>query len=514
MLINYISEGVFKNPNQARAARAKDASLSNADKLASTVKEISNTKIKAEVDRLVMEFLDKSSAFPFSSLFAQPIGTSSDPWTLTKPVGNLAVNFINDEEQTFECVIDAGNICDRYNNNDPVKCIVGVFDPRVRGNNKSLTSTSSAEEIIEALTARNISMIKSKASKALKSKTLPASAVYTRAALDKIIKYKFVIKNIFVGVNGPLRVKNMMTPSITTNVVPDEEIKQLLFSIITFIPRSTDACIKLKSSENKEIDSGVSFALNGIDDIAKDIVNVTIRTDVEHLIQNFKLELEMLDRHDSSPNKSMTLKCKPAMKKIDKEYLAYLAKSKSITIKDVQCTYGRMTYTVIDLRTKQETEEVDESRMYGKGIKITYSLTGDTENSYIYATLSKDSWYPRWTIKNKSVFLKNNLKPTQDVEEFKHIGNPTFWNQKLANLLADAKTISDATDIALLVYYNNKLALARNGNMLNIDAFYDLDQIDKLSNGKYVDITQEDFSRVSGRLRYLLEIANKQTSKK
>lgn len=514
MLINYISEGVFKNPNQARAARAKDASLSNADKLASTVKEISNTKIKAEVDRLVMEFLDKSSAFPFSSLFAQPIGTSSDPWTLTKPVGNLAVNFINDEEQIFECVIDAGNMCDRYNNNDPVKCIVGVFDPRIRGNNKSLTSTSSAEEIIEALTARNISMIKSKASKALKSKTLPASAVYTRAALDKIIKYKFVIKNIFVGVNGPLRVKNMMTPSITTNVVPDEEIKQLLFSIITFIPRSTDACIKLKSSENKEIDSGVSFTFNGIDDIAKDIVKVAIYTDVEHLIQNFKIELEMLKRHDNSLNMKLMMKCKPAMKLMDKEYLAYLAKSKSIAIKDVQCTYGRMVYTVINLRTKAETEEIDESRMYGKGIKITYSLAGDKENSYIYANLSKNSCYSTWYLKNKSVFLMNNLKPTQEVEEFKNIHYPSFWKDSVVKALADAKTAADATNITLSVYCKVKKGIILQGNALNTDYFYELDQIQKLSNGKYADITEDDFTRVSNNLSHLLEIANIQNKKK
>jgi hypothetical protein len=202
------------------------------------------------------------------------------------------------------------------------------------------------------------------------------------------------------------------------------------------------------------------------------------------------------------------------MKLIDKEYLAYLAKSKSITIKDVQCTYGRMVYTVINLRTKAETEEIDESRMYGKGIKITYSLAGDTENSYIYATFSKDTWNSKWIIKNKSAFLKNNLKPTQEVEEFKKIHFPSFWISTVADCLKNAKTAADATNVALSVYCTVKKAIVLHGNALNINYFYELDQIQKLSHGKYADITEDDLGRISSILSHLLEIANKQSRKK
>ena len=344
----------------------------------------------------------------------------------------------------------------------------------------------------------------------MKSRTLPTSAIFLRAALSKIVEYKFVIKKVAVGVVGALRIKNLYNEDIAT----DEDLKDLLFSMITFVPQTTDACIKFKNNINKEVDSGVSFTFNGIDDIAKDMVNVAIYTDVEHLIQNFKLELEMLERHDSSPNKKLALKCKPAMKLIDKEYLAYLAKSKSITIKDVQCTYGRMVYTVINLRTKAETEEIDESRMYGKGIKITYSLAGDTENSYIYATFSKDTWNSKWIIKNKSAFLKNNLKPTQEVEEFKNIHFPSFWNDRVVKALSDAKTAADATNVTLSVYCATKKDIVLHGNTLNINYFYKLDQIQKLSHGKYADITENDFTRVFSNLSHLLEIANKQSRKK
>lgn len=510
MKINYLSEGVFKNPTQARAARAAAAQQSNAEKLAGTVQKINDTQIRAEMEKVISESLSKTSAFPFSSIFMQPMGSTADGWDLSKPVDNLMIDYINDAEKTIECIIDAGIMHGRGDSlTTPVKCIVAAKDPRAKeGGN--LDKSATPEDVREALVSRSINAIKNKAAKQLKSRTLPTSAIFLRAALSKIVEYKFVIKKVAVGVVGALRIKNLYQEDIAT----DDDLKDLLFSMITFVPQTTDACIKFKNNMNKEVDSGVSFTFNGIDDIAKDIVNVAIYTDVEHLIQNFKLELEMLERHDNSPSKNLKLKCKPAMKLMDKEYLAYLAKSKSIAIKDVQCTYGRMVYTVINLRTKAETEEIDESRMYGKGIKITYSLTGDTENSYIYATFSKDTWNSKWIIKNKSAFLKNNLKPTQEVEEFKKIHTPSFWSSNVVDCLKNAKTAADATNVALSVYCTNKKALLLHGNALNINYFYELDQIQKLSHGKYADITEDDLTRVSSNLSHLLEIANKQSRKK
>ncbi len=510
MKINYLSEGVFKNPTQARAARAAAAQQSNAEKLAGTVQKINDTQIKAEMERIFSESFSKTSAFPFSSIFMQPMGSAAEGWELSKPVDNLMIDYINDAEKTIECIIDAGTMHGRGDSlTTPVKCIVAAKDPRAKEGG-TIDKSATPEEVRDALVSRSINAIKNKAAKQLKSRTLPTSAIFLRAALSKIVEYKFVIKKVAVGVVGALRIKNLYNEDIAT----DEDLKDLLFSMITFVPQTTDACIKFKNNINKEVDSGVSFTFNGIDDVAKDIVNVAIYTDVEHLIQNFKLELEMLDRHDNSPNKNLRLKCKPAMKLIDKEYLAYLAKSKSITIKDVQCTYGRMVYTVINLRTKAETEEIDESRMYGKGIKITYSLAGDTENSYIYATFSKDTWNSKWIIKNKSAFLKNNLKPTQEVEEFKKIHFPSFWISTVADCLKNAKTAADATNVALSVYCTVKKAIVLHGNALNINYFYELDQIQKLSHGKYADITEDDLGRISSILSHLLEIANKQSRKK
>ena len=510
MKINYLSEGVFKNPTQARAARAAAAQQSNAEKLAGTVQKINDTQIKAEMERIISESLSKSSAFPFSSIFMQPMGSAAEGWDLSKPVDNLMVDYINDDEKTIECIIDAGTMHGRGDSlTTPVKCIVAAKDPRAKdGGNMDKSATP--EEVRDALVARSINIIKNKATKQLKSRTLPSSAIFLRAALNKIVEYKFVVKKVAVGVVGALRIKNLYNEDIAT----DEDLKDLLFSMITFVPQTTDACIKFKNNINKEVDSGVSFTFNGIDDIAKDIVNVAIYTDVEHLIQNFKNELEMLERHDTSPNKKLKLKCKPAMKLMDKEYLAYLAKSKSITIKDVQCTYGRMAYTVINLRTKAETEEIDESKVYGKGIKITYSLAGDKENSYVYANVSKNSWYSTWYLKNKSVFLMNNLKPTQEVEEFKNIHFPSFWKDSVVKALSDAKTAADATNVTLSVYCTTKRGILLHGNALNVNYFYELDQIQKLSNGKYADITEDDLSRVSNNLSHLLELANKQSKKK
>lgn len=513
MKISYISEAVFKNPTQAKAARAKDASLSNVDKLASTVKNISNTKIKAEVDRIIPECLGNTSAFPFSSLFAQPIGGGKS-WAFTRPVGNLAVNFVNDEEETFECIIDVGNMGDRYNTNDPVECIVGVFDPRVRGNYKGLTKTSSAEEIIEALTARSINIIKTRASKELKSKTLPASATYTRAALEKIIKYKFVIKNIFIGVNGALRVKNMMDSTTTVTVVPDEEVKKMLFSLITFIPRSSDACVKFKDTEVREIDSGIVFNSPHMEEAAKDIVSTVIRMGVEHTMYELDHEYAYIQSSDlpkTTNNNGILLKCKPAIKLIHKELLACLAKCKAITIKDIKYTYGRLAYTVTNLKTKAETEEIDTSKIYKRGISITYSLAGDNGDSYIFASASKDWWSNTWKVKNNSYFLANNLKPNPKIDELKFIRG-TFWYEQNMEHLCYAKTVADTTNVFIDVYYRYKQHVAAAG--YSISGNFVGSEISKLSNGKYPDITEEESGNAKGKLDYLLRVARESEKKK
>ena len=46
MKVRYISEGIFMNPTQARAARAKAQELSNADKVSGTANKVIADKVK------------------------------------------------------------------------------------------------------------------------------------------------------------------------------------------------------------------------------------------------------------------------------------------------------------------------------------------------------------------------------------------------------------------------------------------------------------------------------------
>ena len=68
MKVKYITEGVFKNPTQARAARAQAKELSNADKVAGTANKIIADKVKNVLLKIITE--KKLTPIKFSDLFS------------------------------------------------------------------------------------------------------------------------------------------------------------------------------------------------------------------------------------------------------------------------------------------------------------------------------------------------------------------------------------------------------------------------------------------------------------
>lgn len=68
MKVKYITEGVFKNPTQARAARAQAQGLSNADKVAGTANKIIADKVKNVLLKIIAE--KKLTPIKFSDLFS------------------------------------------------------------------------------------------------------------------------------------------------------------------------------------------------------------------------------------------------------------------------------------------------------------------------------------------------------------------------------------------------------------------------------------------------------------
>ena len=505
MKIKYITEGYFKNPTQAKNARASAAQKTNAEKLAATAQHINDTQIKNEIEKIISEVLSKASAFPFSSVFMQPIGDSGH-WNFTNPVNNLRITEINDTDKTIKCYVDAGVICDRGigSSIDPVTSIVGIKDPRMAKDDLNLNS--SAEDTLKSLTMRPVNIIKSKAVKQLKSKSLPNSAIFVREALRKIIEYDFIFEKVIVGVTGQLRIKNMNPVEYKAD--PDKDFKDFIFSLITFVPYNAGACIKFKNSKNKKIDAGVTFSFSNADDIAKEIVEYSIKSHVLYLFNDVtNLELQSIQKYDHEHNTNNELKCKRAETAIHRELLAYLAKSQSITIKNIQFMYERMNYTTIDLKTKAETDELDTSRVYGRTIKFTYSLAGDTEDSYIYASYTSSTGMgSSWNITNDSSFLKNGLRPTTLL----NLESNSFWYDDNIKLLDSTKKLADATNLFLNIYYDRKILSTKTtlpgtfftGHYSWVTYYgnKNLPNISDLSNGRYADITDEDGRRASNLL--------------
>ena len=191
----------------------------------------------------------------------------------------------------------------------------------------------------------------------------------------------------------------------------------------------------------------------------------------------------------------------------ERELLAYLAKSQSITIKNIQFMYERMNYTTIDLKTKAETDELDTSRVYGRTIKITYSLAGDTEDSYIYASYTSSTGMgSSWNITNDSSFLKNGLRPTTLL----NLESNSFWYDDNIKLLDSTKKLADATNLFLNIYYDRKILSTKTtlpgtfftGHYSWVTYYgnKNLPNISDLSNGRYADITDEDGRRASNLL--------------
>lgn len=508
MKIKYIIEGYFKNPTQAKNARAAASQKTNAEKLAATTQHINDTQVKNEIEKIISESLSKTSAFPFSTVFMQPMGNSGH-WDFTNPVNNLQITEINDTDKTIKCYVDAGVICDRGlgSSINPVTSIVAIREPRLA--KEGLDLNSSAEDVLKILTEKPINVIKNKAVKQLKSRSLPNSAIYVREALKKIIEYDFIVEKVVVGVTGQLRIKNIWNPD-DYKADPDKDFKDFIFSLITFVPYSADACIKIKNSKNKEIDSGVTFNFNDADDIAKEIVEYCIKSQVCFLLRDVTTsEIQAIQKYDSEHKYLYTnneLKCKRAVAAIHRELLAYLAKSQSITIKNIQFTYERMNYTTIDLKTKAETDELDTSRTYGRGVKITYSLPGDTEDSYIYASRKSSlGTYDAWNVINVSSFLKNGLKPTTSLS----LKSNSFWYDDNMELLNNTKKLADATNLFLNIYYDRKILAIKHSLPESFHDHYDywkynklnnLPNISDLSNGRYTDITDKDAHTISNLL--------------
>ena len=73
MKVRYISEGIFMNPAQARAARAKAQELSNADKVSGTANKVIADKVKNVLLKIITE--KKLSPIKFSDLFLYKYST-------------------------------------------------------------------------------------------------------------------------------------------------------------------------------------------------------------------------------------------------------------------------------------------------------------------------------------------------------------------------------------------------------------------------------------------------------
>ena len=73
MKVRYISEGIFMNPAQARAARAKAQELSNADKVSGTANKVIADKVKNVLLKIITE--KKLSPIKFSDLFIYKYST-------------------------------------------------------------------------------------------------------------------------------------------------------------------------------------------------------------------------------------------------------------------------------------------------------------------------------------------------------------------------------------------------------------------------------------------------------
>ena len=73
MKVRYISEGIFMNPTQARAARAKAQELSNADKVSGTANKVIADKVKNVLLKIITE--KKLSPIKFSDLFSYKYST-------------------------------------------------------------------------------------------------------------------------------------------------------------------------------------------------------------------------------------------------------------------------------------------------------------------------------------------------------------------------------------------------------------------------------------------------------
>ena len=73
MKVRYISEGIFMNPTQARAARAKAQELSNVDKVSGTANKVIVDKVKNVLLKIITE--KKLSPIKFSNLFSYKYST-------------------------------------------------------------------------------------------------------------------------------------------------------------------------------------------------------------------------------------------------------------------------------------------------------------------------------------------------------------------------------------------------------------------------------------------------------
>lgn len=76
MKVRYLSEGFFKNPEQAKAARAKAQELSNADKLAGTTNKIIGENVKNVLLKIITE--KKMIPVNFTNLFTFKYDTWND----------------------------------------------------------------------------------------------------------------------------------------------------------------------------------------------------------------------------------------------------------------------------------------------------------------------------------------------------------------------------------------------------------------------------------------------------